>query len=367
MRLLTDSVLDTEQFHLEVIIMATIFENIKAISRISAGFALLSTSNACLVAGKETGIAARKVAGEHWSKLPGSNYNDRLLQAVISGKSPEPVPAPAASQTASAPAKGVSISPMVVWDKWHWVPSQLAEEEARKQGREAKLLYLYKGSNALINLAKYGKGDLRAVYKGRCYAEWICMAISAWAEYLRTKKGVTDAHSRLGQYYTQAAKRAFVACPNWEEVKAVAAEAKAARAASQPAQAPAKQAKPEPVPQPAPVPQAPPIVEENLAEEMAEELAMLHELPDAAPEPREGRAPATPAEPEEVVRKYDELRKVIGVTAVRANNAKGAAEKAAAAFKAGKINASEMRLFLEKAASKLPEGSDEAAAILAIA
>ena len=337
---------------------------ISSISRIFAASGLVAASNACLIAGRETGIAARKVAGEHWDKVPGAATNEklvaelspeferRLAECFAAAKAEQEAAAP---QPAPAPAKEVSISPMVVWDQWHWVPSKLAEEEARKQGREAKLLYLYKGSNALINLAKYGKGDLRAVYKGRCYAEWICMALTAWAEYLRTKKGVTDAHSRLGQYYAQAAKRAFVACPNWEEVKAVAAEAKAARAASQPAQAPAKQAKPEPVSQPAPAPEPP--VEE-------------------VPEVREGRAPAfddldaeaeiSGAEPE-VVRKYDELRKVVGVTAVRASNAKGAAEKARAAFEAGKINSAEFDLFIKKAASKFPEGSKEAAEILSVA
>lgn len=348
MRLSADSVLDTEQFHLEVIIMATIFENMKKFASISAAYGLVTASNACFVAGEKTGIAARKVAGEHWDKVPGAARNDRLLQAVITGTAPAPKATPAPTP------QTVSHSPLVEWDEWHWVPSQAAQEAARARGqKEAFLQHLYKGSNALICLAKYGKGDLGKVFKGRSYAEWICMAIAGHAEYLRDKKGVADAFSRLGQYYAQAVKRAFVPCPSWEEMKAAAAAAANLKHSQ------------EPVPQP--VPQVPPVVEENLAEEMAEELAMLHELPDAAPEPREGRAPATPAEPEEVVRKYDELRKVIGVTAVRANNAKRAAEKAAAAFKAGKINASEMRLFLEKAASKLPEGSDEAAAILAIA
>lgn len=311
-----------------------------AVAAFAAGEALTKVTKAISGNGYKTMACARYLD----KRATGSVFGGFDLNAAFAVAKAEQEEA-AAPQPAPAQAKGVSISPMVTWDQWHWVPSKLAEEEARKQGYEkALLLYLYKASNALICLAKYGKGDLAKVYKGRSYAEWICMALTGHAEWLRTEKGVADAHSRLGQYYAQAAKRAFVACPNWEEVKAVAI--------------PAKQAKPEPVPQPAPVPEPP--VEE-------------------VPEVREGRAPAfddldaeaevsdADPEPEVVVRKYDELRKVVGVTAVRANNAKAAALKAAAAFEAGKINASEMRLFLEKAASKLPEGSDEAAAILAIA
>lgn len=390
-------------------------------------FALLGAG---LAAGAELcRQAAEFIGGDQVSRAPGYEYLAAHTAGSLSAKRKAAIKEAVMANTPLG-----KHSPYVEWDKWHWVPSQSYIEAQKKAGyEEAFLLSLYKAANGLINFAKYGKGNIRAEYKGVSYAARIYIHLANHAAYLRDKKGVKNAMEQLEAFYKEACWLSMVSqdkLPKWEDVKAVAEEALKNGAKKETAAAAANlkhSQEPEVAPQPVPEPIAVGLekVSGEVRDLIVSEIAPgfdsgsveVEEVKDGivfvsaclcgepasvridvntlmyssayfeanecfkddlslevvdVDELREGRAPAeaessgADQEPEEVVRKYDELRKVVGVTAVRANNAKAAAEKAKAAFEAGKINASEMRHFIEKAASKFPEGSDEAAAILAL-
>lgn len=281
--------------------------------------------------------AAEFIGGGQEKRVVGYNY----LAARTTGsltKSAKAAMTAAAKATMEEKSPLTHHSPNVDWDKWHWVPSATYVQAQKKAGKEAFLPSLYKAANGLINFAKYGKGDLTTQYKGVSYARMIEKAIYGHATWLLEKKGLKNVFDRLEAFYKEACWLSMVdssKLPTWEDIKAATSKEDAA---------------------------------EDLAAEIAAdepaETEPKAETKKEEEEAREGRAPET--EPEESVRKYNDLLKVIGVKAVRANNAKGVAEKAAAAFEAGKINASEKKLFIEKAASKFPEGSQEAAQILAL-
>lgn len=278
--------------------------------------------------------AAEFIGGDQVSRAPGYEYLASHTAGSLSAKRKAAVKAAVMSNTPLG-----KHSPNVEWDKWHWVCSATYVQAQKKAGKEAFLPSLYKAANGLICFAKYGKGDLSTQYKGVSYARRIEKAVYDHATWLLEVKGVENAMEQLEAFYKEACWLSMVdssKLPTWEDIKGVTSR-------------------------------------EDAAEDLAAEIA-ADEPAETKPEEeaREGRAPAVEtevsgADPEpEVVRKYSDLLKAIGVKAVRAANAKEAAEKAGMAHTNGVINAAEFRAVIEKAASKFPEGSQEAAEILAL-
>lgn len=303
------------------------FSTIKSVSKIAAACGIVATSNACLVVGRETGIAARKVAGDSWDKVPGSATNEKLVREL----SPAVEKALAeyvakvgekqVEQKAAAPADEEDHSDKVEWKKGRWVPSAKATEEAKKAGHEQAFLpQMYKAANWISRVTKEGGDKVYSTAQGEThtYLGWTYKAVYGHAAFMEGK-GVKNAKTaeKLAEYFEQACKHSKVAedkLPTWEEVcAAVQAEQKLAK------------------------------------EEAAVEAEVVVETAEAE-EVRDGRAPKTaPAASKMDVKS---IVRSLGIVRLKEDNAWEVAEKAKAAFEAATLTEEEFYAVVDACQAK---------------
>lgn len=358
------------------------FSTIKSVSKIAAACGLVATSNACLVVGRETGIAARKVAGDSWDKVPGSATNEKLVRelspavekalaeyiAKVGEKKAEEKAAPT-PQATSAQTKGTSRgenhSPYAVLKKdGYWEDSPKAKQEGKSMPA------LYKGANKARYALIGGKGwDFVPNYPDgdgnfHSLAWWTGHAVRNHAEWREGEGDQNVWTSKVLNSYVQMVwtkafepeERKGFKLPTFEELielsggkaakKQEAAPATPAAPKAAPAQEQEEIVSDDGLPRDGGAPKREDLVVESpevLAEELKEELEMIAGMPDAAPAP---------------ARTFTALTKALHLGRITEGNALTKAKAVAAAYEAGTINAAELDS-LRKAIEKKFKGDQE--------
>lgn len=198
--------------------------------RIFASSTLNIGAAGCYAAGDALTAASKAVAGEQWNSTLFSDFIEAhgLEEAVEEIKK-------------EAEEKH---SKYATWDKWHWVPSELAVKEGKS------LPALYKAANSLIYAVKYGVGNTFAVKTSE--GKEIVRTNGEWAQHYMQKhvdfmadKGVKMTPEKVYELAKKLSKLGDK-CPGFEEIFGTAAPAPTEAAPEAPAPAAESAPKAEP-------------------------------------------------------------------------------------------------------------------------